>query len=1339
MKRIYKYSIAGLATLIASSGAAQADPVTALAAVFVSLGVGAATATILSAIVISIGLSLVSSLLAPHSKQAQSQQQATGMNTTLQSGGIVPRSFLFGQYATSGSEFYPARTWGEEDKTPNAYFTRFIALSDLPISGLVGLIVDGKECTYGAGSPDANLGYAIPEYSLSGKDHMWVKFHDGNQTTCDSYFQGLFAGDPDFPYESTMVGKGVAYVIVTALINSQLFSSFPQYRFITGGASFYDPRADSTAGGFGLQRWATPSTWAVTQNPAVIKYNILRGISYNGVWLYGLQGTNAGRLPYANWAAAMNVCDNMVEYDGTNSVAQFAVSGEITVNSSPADVLDELNKSDNGRLTENGGVFKTRSGPVGSAVMAFTDADLITTEQKSFDQFPGLEEAINGVQAQYPEPDQLWTMTDAAPLYDTSLEAQDGGRRLVVNIQYNFVTLNSRLQFLMKSARDEGRKFRKHVVVAGPQAQILEAFDVVSWTSVENGYSNKLFTAIPTDQANLDTALVLLEVDPADYDWDPVTDYQAFTPIVITGRPVPSQSMEGWAAAGIQITGSGGRKLAAIEIDWTTSGIDGVNGVQWEVYDNSCPGNLVVAGETDAFYLGKLYIATNIVGETSYQVRGRYRPQFDNRAADWSSLINVTTPKTQLAGNDLQDALLTYAKFAASIKPVQVSNIGLTGSPPGFSDVVTEEGAQVVDTTTGKLYTFHSGSWGEVGQGATDFSDLTGTILANQFSTTIRPIEVLGTLPTTGNFDGRQVFLTTDKKVYRFDNTNSPGQFIKSVDGADITANSIVSGQITAGAIGTTQLSAQAVTASKLLVSDTSNLILDSNIEDLSYWYSNESPTPNAITIVTPGVSSPGDWLTKNALAITANVGGEVNARNLPMIQCQPGDQFYMSAQVACIGGNATAYVYAVFYNRVLSDTSAIAFTLIGSTNSHSVVQLQGSVIAPAGATGVRIQFSIPDDVAGNSPHTVGYFAAPIVKRKGTGQLIVDGSITATKMSIGDTSNLVIDNQMVDINAWSPWLGTGTIKDSGVTSGAGNSTWNSKNVVGWQTISGQATGIYSQLYPCVAGQTYYFSEQVYQASGSGTIYLYACFFDKDLSNFDNENPTGGTNNTTATGTIVTLSGSWTAPANTKYVAILAYQPSGSSTGIQCYVGAPVIRLMYGGSLIVDGSISSTELATGSVVAGKIAAGAINVDTLIANNVVVTGHLVDNSVTQAQSVTQVGTAQTGSSASKTVLCSATISMPSGNGFVMGQVVSGASTVFSGTGFASTDVFTNSGLTSSAGFGVPNVGGSAGVIGNIGLYIPGSGSTTFYLACWDSIGGGKVQNISGWVLKVTQFVK
>ena len=93
-------------------------------------------------------------------------------------------------------------------------------------------------------------------------------------------------------------------------------------------------------------------------------------------------------------------------------------------------------------------------------------------------------------------------------------------------------------------------------------------------------------------------------------------------------------------------------------------------------------------------------------------------------------------------------------------------------------------------------------------------SGATGSVELTDFASGITPVEILDSLPASGNFEGRMVLLTTDTpaQLYRY----TAGSWTAAVDGGLITANSITTGAIAAGAIQAAQIDADAVTADKI-------------------------------------------------------------------------------------------------------------------------------------------------------------------------------------------------------------------------------------------------------------------------------------------------------------------------------------------------------------------------------------------------------------------------------------------------------------------------------------------------------------------------------------------
>lgn len=102
-----------------------------------------------------------------------------------------------------------------------------------------------------------------------------------------------------------------------------------------------------------------------------------------------------------------------------------------------------------------------------------------------------------------------------------------------------------------------------------------------------------------------------------------------------------------------------------------------------------------------------------------------------------------------------------------------------------------------------------------------------GAVTPTEVLTGFNFVELVTVLPTTGNFEGRIVYLTTDNKLYRHDGS----AFLLAVDGADITAatisgdrliaNTITAGEIQAGAIGASELAAINIEVGKFIRSTT--------------------------------------------------------------------------------------------------------------------------------------------------------------------------------------------------------------------------------------------------------------------------------------------------------------------------------------------------------------------------------------------------------------------------------------------------------------------------------------------------------------------------------------
>lgn len=619
----------------------------AIASVFTAVstfigGLGAVGAFLLKTAV-GVGLSLLAQSLAGKPKDP-----TFSINGTLQGGGDVARSFIMGRTATAGSLVF-VNTWGQDGDTPNAYLTQVIALSDLPVRGLAEVWVNGELVTLG-GLTDR--GYAVNEYP----DSLWVKFYDGTQTTADSFlFTSVSNGNrwwnPD------RIGRGVAYAIITARVSKNMFSGVPSFKFVLEGLRLYDISRDSTQGGVGPQRFADPATWGGDGDflPAVQIYNLLRGITYNGQWFYGLQNLSSSRLPAAAWIAQIEK-HRAGTLESTGWVNTYRSGGEIQVDAPLTSAVEALLTACQGRISEVGGVYYLHSGAPGTPVIAFTDDDILSTEEQEFTPFLGLADTINGVSANYPSPADGWVAKTAPPLYRTDLEAIDGNRRLMADVDLNFVPYPEQVQRLMKSALEEARRFRRHTIVLPPKFWAYATPGTVfSWTSERNGYIAKLMRIDGVaDRANLDVMIDITEVDPSDYDWSSDTEFKP--PVdgqlgVI--RPTPQPIVDWFAEPATVKDSSGEDRRPAIRLTWDNSDgrLDDVIGIEYEVRLQATL-EKVSEGRTDQPQVGSMLISQSLLPAESYVVRGRYIPGGD-RPVLWSGFIPVITPNVLLTDKDV--------------------------------------------------------------------------------------------------------------------------------------------------------------------------------------------------------------------------------------------------------------------------------------------------------------------------------------------------------------------------------------------------------------------------------------------------------------------------------------------------------------------------------------------------------------------------------------------------------------------------------------------------------------------------------------------------------------
>jgi hypothetical protein len=114
-------------------------------------------------------------------------------------------------------------------------------------------------------------------------------------------------------------------------------NSIPEFRFLVKGRKVYDPRLDSTNGGSGSHRLATPSTWAWSENDVLCLCDFARGVKVNSVNVAGGWAADA-RFDWANVIAEANVCDENVTLAAGGAQKRYTCDVLLDPRQAPSDL-----------------------------------------------------------------------------------------------------------------------------------------------------------------------------------------------------------------------------------------------------------------------------------------------------------------------------------------------------------------------------------------------------------------------------------------------------------------------------------------------------------------------------------------------------------------------------------------------------------------------------------------------------------------------------------------------------------------------------------------------------------------------------------------------------------------------------------------------------------------------------------------------------------------------------------------------------------------------------------------------------------------------------------------
>lgn len=218
----------------------------------------------------------------------------------------------------------------------------------------------------------------------------------------------------------------------------------------------------------------------------------------------------------------------------------------------------------------------------------------------------------------------------------------------------------------------------------------------------------------------------------------------------------------------------------------------------------------------------------------------------------------------------------------------------------------------------------------------------------------------------------------------------------------------------TFGSLNGARLTARTVGAEKLFVGDLTNYIADGNLEDPTF----QSWDSNGLTRVKPADDVAYiEWAT--------NASGNAHRYNKHQFQVTPGEKYYFEAEVSTPSTNTTS-VYLVMALQTYDHAGGTVTwpqTAIGNFGPNTGwTKISGQIEIPPGNTQVKGVFD--PFTSATSAGQVIRMRKMVLRKKATGELIVDGAIRAIHITADMVNGLIVTGGVIQTNQNGPAYGT---------------------------------------------------------------------------------------------------------------------------------------------------------------------------------------------------------------------------------------------------------------------------------------------------------------------------
>jgi hypothetical protein len=479
LKRFLMASALALSFVVSAPTVAKADPITAAIVTWAGFTAGT-TAFAVATFVVNSALYAAGSWAVTKAAKALglmktnvAERQASVTTLSL---GETPREAVVGIACVGGSLI---DAWNHGGKYGTDYVTRRVALADHVLDGLIGYYVDDTYYPFNGNGVQPGFSGALQLTFVN--------------ATRDGAFPPPYMLQAGVGLTSADRCPSVAEIWITYKFDDQVWTrGHPGLKFVVRGLRAYDPRFDPQYGytGPSPQTWDDVSTHRFSENAAIVRYNIQRGVYAVGRHgelehlLIG-RGLTADEAPAARIIAAANVCDEIV--DGR---PRYTVGGAISSAQAHIEVEEMFAAATAGQIVQRDGGVEVEPGQAKAAVVTITDADLVAGEAISFDEFtPDTDGGrVNTVIARYVEPSQLYKDHSGAVLRDQADIVEDGGPR-ELTLPLMLVTSKGQADRCAEITRRGARLERRArialvpMLLAGRASAELEDGDIIAWQS----------------------------------------------------------------------------------------------------------------------------------------------------------------------------------------------------------------------------------------------------------------------------------------------------------------------------------------------------------------------------------------------------------------------------------------------------------------------------------------------------------------------------------------------------------------------------------------------------------------------------------------------------------------------------------------------------------------------------------------------------------------------------------------------------------------------------------------------------------------------------------------